>query len=498
MAKTNDDGGGPKKKKGKMAQASTPAKGLDFAKPPIVSCDEMFGDMVPRAVAKGLPGAISAVYRAINVATMCSGTESPILALQMISRKLQDLGFAPLEFVHKFSGEIVPFKQGYINSNFKPALLFQDITEFHPKPRDPTNAGGENNACDKKTQSGYDRAKFKDPEGTTVYGRKEKVPLDIDLLVAGSSCVDFSSLNVKKINDPKDRVEGQSATTFHAIVAYCQYAETPMVILENVKNTAAWRRLQDAFQDIGYKCVWTICDSKDYYLPQTRQRGYMICLNEAGFRRRNLDTAVFQNAGFDGQWKDLVKGFQHRASASVSDFLLTHSQLEDLLLHAEKGGGNRISISWENARGRHASVRQQYQLGPQSPFIQNPPEYAPELMYGRPHREQDVLSIRRLQAAAKAADDIYKMCVVQSHNLFNSHQVHHRYHPECRPRRKREAERNCRVHYAERGCLHHEPDSYGDGTRGSYHAGHTNGQDQIHNADGHGQEGPSRKCHVVS
>jgi site-specific DNA-cytosine methylase len=436
MAKDDYDDDEPRKKRKQttMAKTSTPAKGLDFSKPPIVSCEEMFEHMVRKAISKNLPGAIETINRAIQVGTMCSGTESPILALNMISLMLKNMGLAPLEFVHRFSAEIVPFKQGYINSNFNPALLFQDITEFHPKKREeaadddgetpadrdgevaegqagPSTSKGAKGKGKKTVDGEFDRTKLENPEGTTVYGKKEKVPLDIDILVAGSSCVDFSSLNVKKINDPQDRESGQSARTFNAIVAYCQYAETPMVILENVKNTSAWCKLQAAFQKIGYLCVWTICDSKDYYLPQTRQRGYMICLNKAGFKRANLDSSAFQNNKFDSQWKALVKSFQHRASASVSDFLLTQNQLESLSIHPEKGGGSRAALSWENARGRHASVRQQYQLGAKSPMIQNPPEYVHELMCVRPHREQDVLSIRRLQAAAKGADDLYKMCV---------------------------------------------------------------------------------------
>jgi site-specific DNA-cytosine methylase len=403
-----------------MAKANTQVKGLDFAKAPIVSCQEMFEHLVRHAISKGLPGAIETIDRQIHVGTMCSGTESPILALNMINLMLRNMELAPLEFVHRFSAEIVPFKQGYINSNFKPALLFQDVTEFHPQEKaddDGDEVQGRPSAPQevKRGNVEYDRSKFKDPEGTTVYGKREKVPLDIDILIAGSSCVDFSSLNVKKINDPKERESGQSARTFNAIVAYCRYAETPMVILENVKNTAAWKQLEKAFKAIGYCCVWTICDSKDYYLPQTRQRGYMICLNKAGFERAKFDSSVFQNKKLEPQWKALVKSFQCRASASVSDFLLTQNQLEALSIHPEKGGAPRVVLSWENARGRHASVRQQYQLGAQSPMIQNPPEYVHELMCGRPHRERDVLSIRRLQAAAQGADDLYKMCVCFMH-----------------------------------------------------------------------------------
>ena len=36
---------------------------------------------------------------------------------------------------HLFSGEIVPWKQRYIENNFRPPVIFRDITEFSA-PRD--------------------------------------------------------------------------------------------------------------------------------------------------------------------------------------------------------------------------------------------------------------------------------------------------------------------------------------------------------------------------
>lgn len=34
------------------------------------------------------------------------------------------------EFDHLFSAEIVPFKQAYIERNFKPPLLFRDVSQL--------------------------------------------------------------------------------------------------------------------------------------------------------------------------------------------------------------------------------------------------------------------------------------------------------------------------------------------------------------------------------
>ena len=56
----------------------------------------------------------------------------------------------------------------------------------------------------------------RDNEASTVYGSGRNVPLDIDILVAGFSCVDFSSLNKnrKTLLD-----QGESGATFEVCLA---------------------------------------------------------------------------------------------------------------------------------------------------------------------------------------------------------------------------------------------------------------------------------------
>ena len=61
---------------------------------------------------------------------MCSGTESPLLALELISGALKDKYGATLDVEHVFSCEIEPFKQAYIERNFHPPLIFRDVCEL--------------------------------------------------------------------------------------------------------------------------------------------------------------------------------------------------------------------------------------------------------------------------------------------------------------------------------------------------------------------------------
>jgi hypothetical protein len=43
-----------------------------------------------------------------------------------------------LEFEHVFSGEIVPYKQAFIERNYKPPIIFRDITELSRPVEDDT------------------------------------------------------------------------------------------------------------------------------------------------------------------------------------------------------------------------------------------------------------------------------------------------------------------------------------------------------------------------
>ena len=97
--------------------------------PPISDIPSMFKDIVNRVpqlneLAEKIQG------RALRVATMCSGTESPLLALGLISRALKEEHGVKLEIEHVFSCEIEPFKQAYIERNFHPPILFRDVCEL--------------------------------------------------------------------------------------------------------------------------------------------------------------------------------------------------------------------------------------------------------------------------------------------------------------------------------------------------------------------------------
>ncbi len=97
--------------------------------PPIHDIPAIFSDLISRIphikqVADHVSG------RKLRVATMCSGTESPLLALELIQKSLLEQHGVNFEIEHVFSCEIEPFKQAYIERNFHPPILFRDVCEL--------------------------------------------------------------------------------------------------------------------------------------------------------------------------------------------------------------------------------------------------------------------------------------------------------------------------------------------------------------------------------
>lgn len=63
-----------------------------------------------------------------KVATLCSGTESPIFALQLIQQALYSIcGLQLFRFEHVLAAEWNPFKQAFASRNSGRAVMFNDV-----------------------------------------------------------------------------------------------------------------------------------------------------------------------------------------------------------------------------------------------------------------------------------------------------------------------------------------------------------------------------------
>lgn len=353
-------------------------RGLEENLPPLSDIPEIFHDLTANALSQGLQDATKHLAgRSLRVATMCSGTESPLLALELVRSALKSLDAGPLNFTHLFSAEIVPFKQAYIQRNFQPNLIFRDITEL-------IGANSDNN-----------------PRATTAYGAMADVPRHVDIIIAGTSCVDYSSKNnFKKGIDGG----GESGDTFKAVLDYSNAYRPAVVLLENVMN-ADWEKMVQRYSKIGYDCAGVLVDTKDYYIPHTRQRGYMICLDSGRSGHQRVALA---------RWQDLMEKFKRPASSSIADFLLPSGTLEQQSLKLE--AENTRVFDWSKCEIRHIRYRQEKHLGNSRPFThwqESGTIYPPENGFidwfrRQVERVKDTVEIAGLRSAAQGYDAAYK------------------------------------------------------------------------------------------
>lgn len=106
----------------------------------------------------------------------------------------------------------------------------------------------------------------------------------IDLLVGGSPCQAFSMVG-KRLG-----LEDIRGTLFYDYARIVQETQPKVFIYENVKGLTnhdggrTWKVVQDVFNDLGYKIYSKILNSRDFGIPQNRERIFVI-----GFKDKNVD-----------------------------------------------------------------------------------------------------------------------------------------------------------------------------------------------------------------
>lgn len=122
--------------------------------PPLHKLSDIYRSITARALELNLGEFLQHIgSKPLRIVTACSGTESPLLALELVQDSecslilvffnsgeagLTDMFSIDLrkhfnrdfKFRHLFSAEIVPYKQRYIDNNFHPRLLFRDVTQL--------------------------------------------------------------------------------------------------------------------------------------------------------------------------------------------------------------------------------------------------------------------------------------------------------------------------------------------------------------------------------
>jgi DNA (cytosine-5)-methyltransferase 1 len=162
----------------------------------------------------------------IRIGTDCSGIEAPIEALSQLG----------IPFKHVFSSEIDKYCLNSINANYHPEILYEDITK-----RDNTT-----------------------------------IP-DLDLYVCGFPCQPFSNAGNRK------GFEHKSGNVFWSCLDVIKTKKPKIFILENVKGLLwhnkkqTWNIIRGELEQLeDYNFQWKVLNTKDYGIPQNRERVFMI------------------------------------------------------------------------------------------------------------------------------------------------------------------------------------------------------------------------------
>ncbi len=162
----------------------------------------------------------------ISIGTDCSGIDAPIHALRQIG----------IPFKHVWSCEIDKYARLSINANSVPEILYTDITK-----------------------------------------RNHSLLPDVDIYVCGFPCQPFSLMGLKN-----GSMDSRSNIMFECIKVISKKLPN-IFILENVKNFyyiengKPMTYLINTLNELGkYTIYYEILNTKDYGIPQNRERVYII------------------------------------------------------------------------------------------------------------------------------------------------------------------------------------------------------------------------------
>lgn len=114
--------------------------------------------------------------------------------------------------------------------------------------------------------------------------KEEDIP-KFDICLAGFPCQAFSIAGAKAGFD--DNFKGVNrGNLFLEVVRICEYHKPKVIFCENVKGLVmhdkgrTFRVIRQAFRDIGYQVFWKVLNSKDYGVPQNRERIYVVAFRD--------------------------------------------------------------------------------------------------------------------------------------------------------------------------------------------------------------------------
>ena len=106
-----------------------------------------------------------------------------------------------------------------------------------------------------------------------------------DICLAGVPCQAFS-LAGKHMGFNDDYKGMCRGTLFQDVVRICEYHQPKVIFCENVKGLVMHDKgrtftvIKNAFEQIGYDVFYQVLNSKNFGVPQNRERIYIVCFRK--------------------------------------------------------------------------------------------------------------------------------------------------------------------------------------------------------------------------
>jgi DNA (cytosine-5)-methyltransferase 1 len=218
-------------------------------------------------------------------------TDNDIHQLRLISNdwreKIFENASSTIQIGTLFSG-IGAIEQAFKRLNLKHSIIFAGDIDTHVK---------------KNYFSNYDISEHNWHNNVTEFSAL-KYKGDIDLLVGGSPCQAFSMVGKRK------GLEDVRGTLFYDFARVISEVQPKVFIYENVKGLTnhdggkTWEIVQAIFHQLGYKIYSKVLNSKDFGIPQHRERIILI-----GFQDHSVDFHFPQPIPLDHSMQDFLEDY---------------------------------------------------------------------------------------------------------------------------------------------------------------------------------------------
>ncbi len=126
----------------------------------------------------------------------------------------------------------------------------------------------------------------------------------VDLVVGGSPCQAFSMVGKRK------GLEDARGTLFYDYARVISETQPNVFIYENVKGLInhdggkTWQVVKDVFQDLGYRIFYKVLNSKDFGIPQHRERIFVV-----GFKNPKVEFIFPRKIKLEHTMQDFLEDY---------------------------------------------------------------------------------------------------------------------------------------------------------------------------------------------